>query len=152
MPPSLVFFADWSTRKQGRNYEFLLCGITRFLNEVYYQTQVRSLATLVTNWLTHSLTHSLTDSCLVNLIELTLAYEDANPKLVEVVNVADVIDEDRLLQIWKLRFGHKSFVQALSKRFGQDFEVGSSGEILKLSLLSILLLMFGIWILVKILK
>ena len=58
---------------------------------------------------------------------MTLACEDANSKLVEVVTVADVDDEDRdsnsLLQIWKLRFGHKSFVQALSKRFGQDFEV-----------------------------
>ena len=37
--------------------------------------------------------------------------EDANSKLVEVVTVAHVDDEDRvgnsLLQIWKLRFGHK---------------------------------------------
>ena len=57
---------------------------------------------------------------------MTLACEDAYSKL-EVVTVADVSDEDRvgnsLLQIWKLRFGHKSFVQALSKMFGQDFEV-----------------------------
>ena len=41
----------------------------------------------------------------------------------EVVTVADVDDEDRvgnsLLQIWKLRFGHKG----LSTRFGQDFGV-----------------------------
>ena len=39
-----------------------------------------------------------------------IACEDANSKLVDVVNVADVDDEDRvgngLLQIWKLRFGH----------------------------------------------
>ena len=59
----------------------------------------------------HSLTHSLTDSCLVNLIDVTLACEDANSKLVEVFIVADVDDEDRvdnsLLQIWKRRFGHK---------------------------------------------
>ena len=59
-----------------------------------------------------SLTDSLTDSCLVNLIDVTLASEDANSKLVEVVTVADVSGEDRvrisLLQIWKLRFGHKS--------------------------------------------
>ena len=51
----------------------------------------------------HSLTHSLTDSCLVNLIDVTLACEDANSKPVEVVNVANVDDEDRvansLLQI-----------------------------------------------------
>ena len=61
---------------------------------------------------TNSLPNSLTDSCLVNLIDVTLACEDANSKLVEVVTVADVDDEDRvgnsLLQIWKLRFGHKA--------------------------------------------
>ena len=42
---------------------------------------------------------------------MTLACEDANSKLVEVVTVADVSDEDHvgnsLLQIWKLRFDHK---------------------------------------------
>ena len=42
---------------------------------------------------------------------MTLACEDANSKLVEAVTVADVDAEDRvgnsLLQIWKLRFGHK---------------------------------------------
>ena len=43
---------------------------------------------------------------------MTLAFEDANSKLVEVVTIADVDDEERvgnsLLQIWKLRFGHKA--------------------------------------------
>ena len=43
---------------------------------------------------------------------MTLACEDAYSKLVEVVTVADVSDEDcvgnSLLQIWKLRFGHKA--------------------------------------------
>ena len=47
---------------------------------------------------------------------MTLACEDANSKLVEVVTVADVdaelLREDRvgnsLLQIWKLRFGHRA--------------------------------------------
>ena len=61
--------------------------------------------------MTPSLTHSLTHCCLVNLIDVTLACEDTYSKLVEVVTVADVSDEDRvgnsLLQIWKLRFGHK---------------------------------------------
>jgi len=42
---------------------------------------------------------------------VTLAFEDANSKLVEVVTIADVDDEERvgnsLLQIWKRRFGHK---------------------------------------------
>ena len=44
---------------------------------------------------TDSLTDSLTDSCLVNLTDLTLACEDAYSKLVEVVTVVDVSDEDR---------------------------------------------------------
>ena len=43
---------------------------------------------------------------------MTLACEDGNSKLVEVVTVANVDDEDHvgnsLLQIWKLRFGHKA--------------------------------------------
>ena len=39
---------------------------------------------------TNSLTHSLTPSCLVNLIDVILAREDANSKLNEVVTVADV--------------------------------------------------------------
>ena len=64
--------------------------------------------TLVTN----SLTDSLTDSCLVNLIDVTLACEDANLKLVEVVTVADVDAEDHvgnsLLQIWEVTFGPKA--------------------------------------------
>ena len=46
------------------------------------------------------------------MIDATLASKDANSKLVEVVTVADVDDEDRvgnsLLQIWKLRFGHEA--------------------------------------------
>ena len=61
--------------------------------------------------LTHSLTHSLTDCCLVNLIDVTLACEDGNSKLVEVVTVVEVDDEKRvdnsLVQIWKVNFGHK---------------------------------------------
>ena len=45
---------------------------------------------------------------------MTLACKDANLKLVEVVTVADVDDENRvgnnLLQISKLRFGKKTKV------------------------------------------
>ena len=56
---------------------------------------------------------------------MTLACEDANSKLVEVVTVADVDYEDRvdksLLHIWKLTFGPKA--QTLSTRVDQDFEV-----------------------------
>ena len=69
-----------------------------------YRTRVQSLATLVT--------HQLNHCCLVDLIDVTLAYEDANSKIVEIVTDADVSDENRvcnsLLQIWKLRFGHKA--------------------------------------------
>ena len=43
---------------------------------------------------------------------MTLACEDTNSKLVDIVTVANVDDEDRvgnsLLQIWELRFGHKA--------------------------------------------
>ena len=78
----------------------------------FYRTRVRSLAMLVSNWLTHSLTNSLTDCRLVNLIDVTLVCEDGNSKLVEVVTVVDVDAEDNvgnsLLQIWELRFCHKA--------------------------------------------
>ena len=53
---------------------------------------------LVTNSLTNSLTHSLTHSHLVNL-SLIIVYSDLsliNSKLVEVVTVENVDDEDRV--------------------------------------------------------
>ena len=57
-------------------------------------------------------THSQTQLCSVDLIDVTLACEDAISKLVEVVTVANVDYEDRvgnsLLQIWELRFDHKA--------------------------------------------
>ena len=60
---------------------------------------------LVTNWLTDSLTLCR----LVDLIDVTLACDDANSKLVEIVAAADVDTEvridDGLAQIWKLKFG-----------------------------------------------
>ena len=55
---------------------------------------------------------SLPHSCLVNLIDVTLACEDTNSKLVDIVTVANVDDEDcignSLLQIWELRIVHKA--------------------------------------------
>ena len=61
--------------------------------------------------MTHLLTNSLTPSCLVYLIDVTLACEDGNSKLVEVVTGVEVDDEKRvdnsLVQIWKVNFGHK---------------------------------------------
>jgi len=45
------------------------------------------------------------------LIDVTLACEDANSKLIEVVSVADVDAEKRVddswVQIWKPKFSHK---------------------------------------------
>ena len=68
-----------------------------FPKNTFYRTQVRSLG------LTDSVTHSLTNSCLVNLIDVSLVC-DINSKLLDVVTVADIDDEDRvgtsLLQIW----------------------------------------------------
>ena len=55
---------------------------------------------------------------------MSLACEDGNSKLVEVVTVVEVDDEKRvdnsLVQIWKINFGHK--VKFL---FGQGFKVCS---------------------------
>ena len=63
--------------------------------------------------LTHSLTHSLTNCHLAKFIDVTLACEDGNSKLVEVVTVVDVDDEKRvgnsLLQIWKLKLKKVNF-------------------------------------------
>ena len=64
------------------------------------------------HWFCLSLTDSLTDSVTFrNLIDVTLTCEDANSKLVEVVTVADVdaykYVDNSLVQIWKLKFGHK---------------------------------------------
>ena len=56
--------------------------------------------------MTHSLTDSLTHSCLVNLIDVTLACEDTNSKL-EIVTLRDVDTEDHVgnnLLIWELEF------------------------------------------------
>ena len=85
---------------------------------LFYGTEVRSLDMLVND--------SLTDSCLVNLIDVTLACEDANSKLVEVVTVADVDSEDHvgnsLLQICELTFGPKAkLLSDFEHKVGQDF-------------------------------
>ena len=66
---------------------------------------------------------------------MTVACENVNSKLVEVVTLADVDEEDcfcnTLLQIWRLRFGNKAklsvrlqaqgLVQILKVEFGQFF-------------------------------
>ena len=79
------------------------CRLNIFIGPESYHCLPLSL----TDWLTDSLTNCR----LANFIDVTLACEDGNSKLVEVVTVANVDDEDRvgnsLLQIWELRFGHK---------------------------------------------
>ena len=86
--------------------------------------------------LTDSPTHSI---CLVDLIEVTLTFEDSNPKLVEIVTVADVDVqkrvEDSLMQLWKLKFGHKvkflfrSWAQSLVKVCVRTYDMTSRSYI-----------------------
>ena len=58
------------------------------------------------------MTDWLTPSCLVHLIDVTLACRDTNSKLVDIVTVANVDDEYRvgnsLLQIWELMIVYKA--------------------------------------------
>ena len=56
---------------------------SRINHNHFYRTRVRSFATLVTN------------SCLVDLIDVTLVREDANSKLFYVVSVADFDYKER---------------------------------------------------------
>jgi len=125
LPPKLRSRIFLPKSKYGRMLEM----------HCFYRTRVRSLFTHVSNWLTDWLTHS----CSVNLIDVTLACEDANSKLFDVVTVADVDDEDRvgnsLLQISKLRFGQKAkllfrlwaqgLVKILMLKFRQDLRLAS---------------------------
>ena len=72
----------------------------------------------------HSLTHSLTNFCLVNLIDVTLACEDANSKLVELLMWMMWI----VLATVCFRFGSPGLVITLTfcsdfEHFCQDFEV-----------------------------
>ena len=60
------------------------------------------MATLVTNSLTH---------CLIDLIDATLTFEDANSNFLDVVSVADInaleCEDYRLVEIMKLMFGQE---------------------------------------------
>ena len=98
-------------------------------NTIFYKTNVfLSDPSPIIGYACHSLPNSLTHCRLVSLIDVTLACEDANSKLVEVLTVAHVDAEDHvgnsLLQILKLRFGHEvKFCSDFEHRVGQDFEV-----------------------------
>ena len=58
---------------------------------------------------------------------MTLACEDDNSKLVEVVTVAHVDDEkcvdSSLVQIWKVKLSFCSDFEDKVSRFGQDFKL-----------------------------
>ena len=67
----------------------------------------------VTNQLT--LTDSASDSdWLSDLTDVTLAFEDADSKLFDVISVADVDAEERV---------NDSLVEITKLRFGQEFEL-----------------------------
>ena len=90
-----------------RNLEIKNLAKVKYIRPYFYRTRVRSLGMLVSD----SLSDSLTDCCLANLIDVTLACEDANSELVEVVTVADVHAVDHVgnsLLIWELTSGHKA--------------------------------------------
>ena len=78
------------------------------------------------HWECLSVTHWLTNCCLVNLIDVTLACEDANSKLVEVLTVAHVDAEDHvgnsLLQILKLMWSWCDPVTSI--KFTKSYGVG----------------------------
>ena len=67
------------------------------------------MATLVSDSLTAKLTNWITHSFLVDLTEVTLVFEDANSKLLDVVSVADFdakeCVDDSLFEILKAMFG-----------------------------------------------
>ena len=65
-----------------------------------------------------SLPNSLTDCRLVNLIDVTLACEDANSKLVEVVTVAENSDKDRVPLLVVLAIHHAVDHQATLAKYG----------------------------------
>ena len=64
------------------------------------------------------MTTDLVHFCLVDFIDVTMAYEDANSKLVKFLSVANVDAENgvdnNLVQIKKLKFVHKTKLFRLS--------------------------------------
>ena len=85
----------------------------------------------LTDWLTH---WWLTNCCLVNLIDVTLACEDAYSKLVEVVTVADVSDED--LEILKLTLNRDSEIEIFSRFVNCDLVIWTQPFVVPLAMFS----------------
>ena len=70
---------------------------------------------------------SVTDSCLIDLTDVTLAFENANSKFIDVFTVADVDAEERvddsLVEILKRTyegFWTLFWIVILNLKFGQD--------------------------------
>ena len=147
-----TMFLRWAMTTPGRyNFFHFVCFVRDWsifsASEMtcYHRTRVRWLGMLVSN----SLTDSLTNCCLVILIDVGLACEDANSKLVEVVTVAHDDAENHvgnnLLQIWELTFGPKAkllFRLWAHHKVGQDFEVEVQARFWSWSLFIISPLMF----------
>ena len=102
-------------------------------------------------WEYLSLTHWLSHSCLVNLIDVTLACEDDNSNLLRLFLLFMLMMRNVLTTVW-CRCGRWSLVIKLSfcsdfedkvSRFGQDFEVDFQARFWSWSLVIILLLMLG---------
>ena len=64
----------------------------------------------------------LTDSCCWDFTDVTLAFEDTNSKLLDVVSIADVDAEERvddsLVEILKVKFGQESWLKISKLNFG----------------------------------
>ena len=76
---------------RGRDcYYAAFCSESKMLNRNCLLLEVETM------YFVKELTDSLTSLRLVNFIDVTLACEDANSKLNEVVAVADFGDEDRV--------------------------------------------------------
>ena len=117
--------------KRHQNYSTISALPLAFL--CFYLTQVQSLSALVIYWLNDCLTYWYCQ----DLIDVTLACEDANTKQVEVVTVLMLMLRNVLTTVW-CKYGSWSLVIKLN--FYPDFEhkvwsrflSWSSGESLKL--------------------
>ena len=90
--------AELSLESAGAKYVWWSCYC--FAHLLIFQWCVKQIWRIICFFIgpksDHCLLLSLTDSRLVNLIDVTLAFEDDNSKHVEVVTVDDVDDEDRV--------------------------------------------------------
>ena len=111
-------FAPWAINSDSL---FVKLCLKLILIYIYKSKKSTSIGSKSDYCLPLSLTHWLTHSCLVDLIDVTLDFEDANSKLLDVFKVADVDAEDMLTTVC-LRFWSISLVEILKWNFGRDSE------------------------------